>query len=107
MAFFMIKQRLNIPGEIQLHSISIITNYIFKFLKSPITVMGLVMFGLAPFYFAVAISRMEISIAYPVQVGLNFVIIVVLGLLFLGESLDLQKSIGIFLVLSSLFILIK
>ena len=73
---FLIKQRLNILGEIPLHSISIMINYILEFLKSPITIIGVVMFGLAPFFFAVAISRMEISIAYPVQVGLNFVIIV-------------------------------
>ena len=80
-------------------------HYIIEFLKSPVTCVGLAMFGLAPFFFAVAISRMEISIAYPAQVGLNFVIIVALRFLFLGEPLTMQKFIGIGLVLGSLYFL--
>ena len=102
---FLIKSQLNALGEIQLSSFQMVFHYIIEFLKSPVTCVGLVMFGLAPFFFAVAISRMEISIAYPAQVGLNFVIIVALGFLFLGEPLTMQKFIGIGLVLGSLYFL--
>lgn len=100
---FLIKKRLNELGEIRVESLQLIGSYGVAFLNSAGALTGVILFVLAPFLFAVAVSRMEISIAYPVQVGLNFMCIVLLALLFLGEPLTLHKTIGMILVLASIY----
>jgi multidrug transporter EmrE-like cation transporter len=52
-----------------------------------------------------ALSRMEISLAYPVAVGLTFVVVILFGLLFFGESVNTYKIIRIALVFPSIFFL--
>jgi multidrug transporter EmrE-like cation transporter len=104
---FIIKMRINVLGPIKIESLREIMSYFLMLCKSPIVLSGLLMFSLAPFLFAIALSRMEITIAYPVQIGLNFVILFVLAVLFLGETLTIHKMIGTVLVLISIYFLSK
>lgn len=104
---FIIKSKLNLLGEISFSSFSKIVSYFFSLIKFPIVILGLILFFLAPFLFATSLSRLQLSVAYPVQVGLNFIIVLILALLFLGESLTLNKILAIFLLLISIFLLYK
>ena len=106
-SIFLIKRRLNELGEINLNSFLFVFNYGLEFLKSSGAITGLILFLAAPFFLAVAVSRMELTIAYPVQVGLNFILVIVLSLIYLGESLTLEKGIGIGLVIGSIYFLSK
>jgi multidrug transporter EmrE-like cation transporter len=96
---FVIKLKLNELGPIKVDSIRGTIDYFFLLLKSPLVVVGVVLFFLAPFLFAIALSRMEIAVAYPVQIGLNFIILLLLALFVLGEQLTIYKSVAITLVL--------
>ena len=60
--------------------------------------LGVALFALAPFAFAIALSRMALTVAYPVQVGLNFACVAVLSAAFLGESMTPGRIGGIVLV---------
>lgn len=82
-------------------------NYSLEFLKSPGAILGLIFFVAAPFFLAVAVSRMELSIAYPIQVGLNIIMVIALSLIYLGENLTIEKGIGIGLVIGSIYFLSK
>lgn len=104
---FIIKMRLNELGPMKMESIRSTVSYCLNVLQSPLVVFGVVIFFLAPFVFAVALSRMEISIAYPAQVGLNFIFVLLLALLFLGEQMTLLKIIGITAVLIGVVCLVK
>ena len=104
---FVIKYKLNVLGEIPFNSIRVVLTYFIALLKSPLVVSGIVLLLLAPFLFAIALSRMEISIAYPAQVGLNFIFLLLLAFIFLGENLTINKIIGISLVICSIYFLHK
>lgn len=104
---FIIKYKMNELGEMRLNSFNFIMTYFTALLKSPLVVSGIVLFFLAPFLFAVALSRMEISVAYPAQVGLNFIFLLFLAVMFLGENLTINKAIGISLVICSIYFLHK
>jgi len=104
---FLIKRRLNELGEIRLDSIQFIFNYGTEFLKSSSAILAMILFVAAPFCLAVAVSRMELTVAYPAQVGLNFVLVIVLSLIYLGEELTFNKGIGIGFVLVSIYFLAK
>ncbi len=104
---FVIKYKINELGEIPLNSFHFVMKYFIALLKSPLVISGVVLFFIAPFLFAIALSRMEISIAYPAQVGLNFIFLLLLAFIFLGENLTINKIIGISLVICSIYFLQK
>ena len=103
----MIKSKMNEVGKIELQSFRKILEYCLVFLKSPVVVISIILFFSAPFLFAVALSRLPISIAYPVQVGLNFLLVLVLSFFFLSESMTVIKLVGIFLIMVGVIILNK
>ncbi len=100
---FAIKFKMNQLGSLGVDSLSGALRYLFNLFSSPAGFIGGVLFVLAPFVFAVALSRMEASVAFPIQAGLNFVILVGLAVIFLGESLTTGKSLGLLLILAGVF----
>jgi len=102
---FVIKLRLNDLGPIRCDSFRNMFSYFLELMKSPLVVSGLIFFFIAPFLFAVALSRLEITAAYPAQIGLNFLFLFVLALLVLGEQFTLMKGAGIFLVALGVYFL--
>jgi len=102
---FAIKLRLNELGPIEFNSFKGIFSYMISLLSSWLVIIGGVSFVISPFIFMVALSRMDISIAYPVQIVLNFILLLVFAVMFLGESLTVTKTIGIGLALISVILL--
>jgi multidrug transporter EmrE-like cation transporter len=104
---FVVKWRLNELGTLPLNSFKDALGYSWLLLKSPLVVPGLVLFLVAPFLFAVALSRMEISVAYPAQLGLNLVVLLLFGCFLLREQMTLFKIIGILCVLLGVYFMNK
>ncbi|MFH1360505.1 MAG: EamA family transporter [Candidatus Omnitrophota bacterium] len=104
---FIIKWRLNEMGAIKCDSLRSVFAYFLLFIRSPLVILGLVLFFAAPFLFAIALSRMDITVAYPAQVGLNFLILIILAVFVLGEQMTSLKFIGIILVVLGIYFLNK
>jgi len=104
---FIIKLKLNEYGAIPTETLKSILIAFWTLAKSPLVVFGLVLFFLSPFLFTIALSRMEITIAYPVQIALNFLILILLAVLFLNEQLTFQKSFGMLLIFVGIYFLNK
>lgn len=100
-----IKSCLNKLGEIKLESSKSIFFYFIELFKAPLAVIGFLAIFLSAFIWMVALSRMEISIAYPAAIALNFMVVVIIGLLLFGETLTLTKIMGIILVFIGVFFL--
>ena len=95
---FLVKLTMNKIGVVSTSSFYSVFGYFQQLVSEPLALVGLILFFSAPFLFAIALSRMEITTAYPVQVGLNFALLVTLSVLFLGESLNIWKIIGLVLI---------
>ena len=104
---FIIKGKINALGAIKFESWRLVIGYFGALLQSPIVIVGVILFFLAPFLFAIALSRMDIVVAYPAQVALNFVILVVLAFVFLGEKITLYRLLGIICTLVGIYFLNK
>ena len=104
---FVIKLKLNELGIRKVESLKSLLSYFLLLVKSPLVVLAVVLFFVAPFLFVVALSRMELAVAYPVQIGLNFILLVFLAVLFLGEQITFYKAIGMALILLGIFLLNK
>ncbi|MCJ7812605.1 SMR family transporter [bacterium] len=100
-----IKYGLNRLGAVHLDSLKSIVLYFIELFKSPLTILGFTAIFLSAFVCMTALSRMEISIAYPVSISLNFLIIVIFGLTLYHEPLTVSKVIGLIFVFISIFFL--
>lgn len=100
-----VKFFLDKSGNIPLNIINIM-NYFKSFLSEHLVWPPLIIFLLAPFVFALALSRLEITVAYPVQVGTNFGLMSLLAIVFLDESLSPMRLTGLCLIALGIVIII-
>jgi len=105
LGIFIIKMHINAQGPVPFAPFTALVGYFFALASRPMVILGLVMFFTAPVLFAIALSRMEISTAYPVQIGLNFALLIILAVTFLDESLSWQKVLGLICIAISLWCL--
>ena len=104
---FMVKLKINELETLNTISVRAVTAFFLSLLKSPVAVIGAAFLFAAPFAFAVALSRLDISMAYPVQVALNFMLVLLLALMFLGETLTVNKTVAILLIIVSIYFMHK
>ena len=100
-----IKYKINEMGTIQLSSFRFVIKYFYELVKSPLIICGIFSIFISAFVWMVALSRLQISIAYPVAVGLNFIVVVTVALIFFKEHLSVEKIIGIVLIFISVFLI--
>ena len=102
-----LKVVINRLGEVPLDSLGSIGSYFLEFVSYPLAIGGGILFLAAPFFFTAALTRMEISTAYPAQVGLNLSGLVLMAVLVLGETLTIGKVAGMLLIATSIVILYR
>jgi len=101
-----LKQELNRFGNPEFR-LGTFLDLFFQLLKSPVAILAGVAFFSAPFLFAWSLAKIPLAIAYPVQVGLNFLLVLLLSVLFLGEHLDGLKMTGTIFILIGVLLLIR
>jgi multidrug transporter EmrE-like cation transporter len=102
-AAYVVKTRFNQTGPIRWGSVSEFIQSILVFFKDPIMVSAIICFVAAPGLWFLALNRLDLSVAYPVLVGLHLLLVVLAGAFLLDEAFTLSKAIGTGLVLLSLF----
>ncbi len=100
-----IKSVVHRNGAIDPGSAKGIFSFVTTTLLAPLVLAGLFSIGLSACAWIVALSRMQLSVAYPVAVALNCLIVVSVGLAAFGEAFSWNKFAGIGLLLASLVLL--
>jgi small multidrug resistance pump len=67
--------------------------------------LGLASFGIAFVLYSVVLSRMKLSIAYPIMTSCGYVIVVVAALILFGEQLSLLKLAGIAIIAAGIWVI--
>ena len=62
---------------------------------------------IAPLPYALALSRMELSKAYPIIVTLNALLLIPIAVIFLNESLTIFKILGFIIIIVGLYFIHK
>jgi multidrug transporter EmrE-like cation transporter len=68
---------------------------------------GLLLFGVSFLFWLFVISRVKLSMVYPISTSLNFILITFFSWLFLREQLSLAQFFGIMVIIAGIFILAK
>lgn len=102
-----IKLKLNRLGEVHVSSFRSFLSYFVTLFTSYEVLCGLAFIFISALAWMVALSKMELSIAYPVGVGLNFLFILAMSILFVGEEMTFYKAIGIFFIFLGMIFMSK
>jgi multidrug transporter EmrE-like cation transporter len=96
LASLFIKAGMNKIGEFSFGFHSLF-NIAFKVAASPFFLLGLACYVVSLVIWVLVLSRLEVSIAYP-MVSIGYVINAVLAYMWLGEDLSLVRIIGIIVI---------
>jgi drug/metabolite transporter (DMT)-like permease len=88
-----LKRGMNEIGALDLAALHTIVPTIIKLLSNPSIWIGFIGFGCGSFFWLSVISRVPLSLAYP-MLGLMYVIVVVEAWMFLGEGLHPMRLLG-------------
>ena len=88
-----LKRGMNEIGALDFAALDTIVPTIVKMLTNPNIWIGFIGFGFGSFFWLSVISRVPVSLAYP-MLGLMYVIIVVESWVFLGEGLHPMRVLG-------------
>ncbi len=67
-------------------------------MKNPFVIFGLLSFGGAFVGYSLVLSRMDLSVAYPIMTGAGFAIVAMVSALWFSEGFPLWKILGIVLI---------
>lgn len=72
--------------------------------REPRLWLGLFLFGVSAVFWLVVLSRVPLSVAYPI-VGVSYILIVLLGRFVLHETVPAMRWIGVFVVAAGIAII--
>ena len=81
-------------GDTSIVSSGLITG-ILKILLNPWIIIGLGMFGVSFFFMTAALSRTDLTLAYPMMSGLVYIILLFVGFFIFKEKITVLRIMGI------------
>jgi multidrug transporter EmrE-like cation transporter len=82
-------------------------NLIPRFLQNIWLIGGLFLLGISFLLWLFVISKIKLSIAYPILTSMNFILIALFSWLFLKEQLGAIQGLGIIIIIFGIFLLLK
>jgi drug/metabolite transporter (DMT)-like permease len=79
---------------------------LFKIFQTPWVIVGFVFYGLSAILWLDVLSKLDFSLAFP-MVGLTYVFTLLIGRFFFGETIGWERVLGVALIISGLFFLIR
>jgi drug/metabolite transporter (DMT)-like permease len=90
-----IKKGLTVVGTLDF-SQQLVNSYL-RILFSPLVLVGLALYFLGVFFWLYALSKVELSFAFPF-VSLSYVLVVLFSWLVLGENISYLRWVGVFVI---------
>lgn len=82
-----------------------IVDIFYHLFRSPMILIGLLFFGLAFIGYSFVLSKLELSVAYPIMTGAGFAIVSLFSFILFGEMLNLAKILGMILIFIGIILL--
>jgi len=100
-----IKKGALLKGPMDLGGQTLFTT-IYKTFSSPYIILGLLLYGISAFFWIIALSRVDLSYAYPI-LSLGYVLIMVLSYWLFQEQLNAMRILGTLTVVIGLCFIFK
>ena len=76
-------------------------------LSQPVFWAGLISFGLALAAYSLVLTRLNLSIAYPIMVSMGLVIVVLVSGFYLNESISILQILGFALIIAGVWLVAR
>ena len=90
--------------EFQLTQIGAI---IRKMIVNPALIIGCLCYGISLFFYTFILQKINLNIAYPIVISGTVLLVTVISSLLLMEPLKFSNIIGIFVILSGIFLVLR
>jgi multidrug transporter EmrE-like cation transporter len=77
-----------------------------KFFHSGYLVLGLFFFGCAFLFWVLTLSKIKLSLAYPISTALNLSLVTLLSYFIFKENLSIIQIVGVFVIITGIFLLL-
>lgn len=101
----LLKTGMNTIGHFQMEATNLLNTSI-KIATNPNIIIGLLLYGLSFALWLVALSRLDVSLAYPL-LSIGYIIMPFVAYLFLGEVLSILRIVGICIIIVGVYIVSK
>jgi len=105
-AFNVVGQYKLKAGVNKLGALSFNFTDLFKAFTAPMVLGGLVFYFISSVFWIIALSQKDLSFAYP-MLSIGYIAIIFISWQFLGESINLFKIAGVFLICSGIILIFK
>ncbi|MFA5621194.1 MAG: SMR family transporter [Thermovirgaceae bacterium] len=78
---------------------------VLRIAGNPWAVTGVICFGISFMFMSAALTRVDLSVAYPVMSGLVFILVLGVSSVFFAEQVTLARLLGVFLILSGVLVI--
>ena len=75
--------------------------------KQPALLLGLVSFGLALFAYSYVLTKLNLSIAYPIMISMGLVIVIFASHFILNETITIAQIIGFVLIFGGVWLVAR
>ena len=86
---------------------SLTAGHVFALSKEPIFVLGVLLYGISALFWFRAISIADLTTAYPILVGLSFLLVGLGAVIFFHESVSLIKLVGMITILVGIAVMAR
>lgn len=104
-AAYMVKARFGQVERIDFSSIKAFLKWMLIFLESPMMILALIGFVIAPGLWFLALNKIQLSVGYLFLVAFHVAFIMILSVGYLGEPLTFRKMSAGLLLLISIFLI--
>lgn len=80
---------------------------VVKTIFTPLVFWGFLCYGVSSIFWIMALSRQDLSFAYPLLLSLGLILVVLISWLVLKEQMTLERIIGILLVTLGVYFIFK
>ena len=94
---YSMKQGMRKFGEVTFDNNILIT--VTKMFLLPNVLLGLLLYGVSTVFWLIALSKIELSVAYP-MLSMGYILLMILSYFLLNESVTLYKIIGTLLIVA-------
>jgi len=103
-ANILMKIGMNKVGGLEITSINDIWQ---KFILNYIVWLGIIFFGISLLSYSFVLSRIQLSVAYPIITSVGFILVVMVSLFYLNEALSLKQISGIVLIILGVWLVAR
>lgn len=94
-------------GVIQVGSLSTLFQFIIKLLGNPLILIGVFFSGVGAFIWLMVLSRVDLSLAFPISGGIFYMLLFLVSRLILKEEITLYRWMGLITILIGITLMTK